>query len=159
MTKSGKHCGKRRNCLFWAISSFVTMFSKSRLLQRHFKIYFGMELKTLCQKKKLLIMNDFLFCHTDFKRHLLQMCQNASVSWKRFVKTHEVFVWIVIYTTLYSCSLISSPIRRNRGAYVVTLALAYAFLLTAWSNLCVQGLFSDTVYAVALKLHTLIQGH
>ena len=33
MTKSGKHCGKRRNCPFWAISSFVTMFSKSLLLQ------------------------------------------------------------------------------------------------------------------------------
>ena len=31
--------------------------------------------------------------------------------------------------------------------------------LEFWSNLCVQGLFSDTVYAVALKLHTLIQGH
>ena len=30
MTKSWKHCGKRRNCSFWAISSFVTMFSKSR---------------------------------------------------------------------------------------------------------------------------------
>ena len=47
----------------------------------------------------------------------------------------------------------SSPIRRNRGAYVITLALAYT--LPAWSNLCVQGLFSDTVYTVALKLHTL----
>ena len=34
MTKSGKHCSKRRNCTFCAISSFVTMFSKSRLLQR-----------------------------------------------------------------------------------------------------------------------------
>ena len=33
MTKSGKHCGKRRNCSFRAISSFVTMFSKGRLLQ------------------------------------------------------------------------------------------------------------------------------
>ena len=33
MTMSGKHCVKRRNCAFWAISSFVTMFSKSRLLQ------------------------------------------------------------------------------------------------------------------------------
>ena len=37
MTKSGKHCGKRRNCTFCAISSFVTMFSKSRLLQRRQK--------------------------------------------------------------------------------------------------------------------------
>ena len=37
MTESGKHCGKRRNCSFWAISSFVTVFSKSRLLQRRQK--------------------------------------------------------------------------------------------------------------------------
>ena len=37
MTKSRKHCVKRRNCSFWAISSFVTMFSKSRLLQRRQK--------------------------------------------------------------------------------------------------------------------------
>ena len=63
-------------------------------------------------------------------------------------------------------TIISSPIRRNRGAYVITpalasaLASALAYALPAWSNLCVQVLFSDTVYyAVALKLHTLIQGH
>ena len=37
MTKSGKHCGKWGNCSFWAISSFVTMFSKSCLLQRREK--------------------------------------------------------------------------------------------------------------------------
>ena len=37
MTKSGKHCGKRRNCTFCAISSFFTMFSKSCLLQRRQK--------------------------------------------------------------------------------------------------------------------------
>ena len=37
MTKSGKHCGKRRNCTFCAISSFVTMFSNSHLLQRRQK--------------------------------------------------------------------------------------------------------------------------
>ena len=28
MNKSGKHCDKRRNCSFGAISSFVTLFSK-----------------------------------------------------------------------------------------------------------------------------------
>ena len=38
MTKSGKHCDKRRNCTFWAISFFVTMVSKSRLLQRRQKV-------------------------------------------------------------------------------------------------------------------------
>ena len=37
MNKSGKHCGKKRNCSFWAISSFVTMFSKSHLLQKRQK--------------------------------------------------------------------------------------------------------------------------
>ena len=37
MTKSGKHCDKRRNCTFCAISSFDTMFSKSCLLQRRQK--------------------------------------------------------------------------------------------------------------------------
>ena len=39
MTKSGKYCGKRRNCMFCAISPFVTMFSKSRLLQRRPKAF------------------------------------------------------------------------------------------------------------------------
>ena len=39
MTYSGKHCGKRRNCLFWAISSFVTMFLRRCLLQRRQKSF------------------------------------------------------------------------------------------------------------------------
>ena len=29
----------------------------------------------------------------------------------------------------------------------------------SWLNLCVQEIFSDTVYAVVLKLHTLIKDH
>ena len=33
------------------------------------------------------------------------------------------------------------------------------FTSELWLNLCAQGLFSDTVYAVALKLQTLIQDH
>ena len=42
-------CGKRRNCTFFAISSFVTMFSKSRLLQRRQKAtIWGKGLKSLC---------------------------------------------------------------------------------------------------------------
>ena len=36
--ESGKHCGKKRNYSFWAISSFVTMFSKSCLLQSRHKV-------------------------------------------------------------------------------------------------------------------------
>ena len=34
MTKSGKYCVKRRNCSFWAISSFVTIFSSPELCSR-----------------------------------------------------------------------------------------------------------------------------
>ena len=66
MTKSGKHCGKRRNCSIWAISSFVTMFSKSRLLYRHqnasiwgkgltAKINVTMLYQSMYQSSKLLI--------------------------------------------------------------------------------------------------------
>ena len=59
MTKSGKHCGKKRNCLFWAISSFVTMFSNSPLLQRRQKAsIWGKGLKQLyklCKYKQMYI--------------------------------------------------------------------------------------------------------
>ena len=53
MTKSGKHWGKRRNCSFWAISSFVTIFSKSCLLQTRRKASIwgkGLMRKTLANK-------------------------------------------------------------------------------------------------------------
>ena len=104
MTKSGKHCGKRINCSFWTISSFVTMFSKSRLLQRRqkasiwgkglthttnlqqklwktlfkWKNNHWIKLKTLWQKEKLLILNNFSFCHYIFMRSLLQRRQHMS---------------------------------------------------------------------------------
>ena len=80
-SKSGKHCDKRRNCTFCAISSFVTMFSKSRLLQpscavdilyvgmvlpfptyRRFWCFYSRQfLKTLWQREKLQIMFPKLF--------------------------------------------------------------------------------------------------
>ena len=44
-----KHCGKRRNCSFLAISSFVIMFLKSRQLQRRQKAsIWGKWLNYLC---------------------------------------------------------------------------------------------------------------
>ena len=70
MTKSGKHCGKRRNCSFWAISSFVTMFSKSRLLQRRQKAsIWGKGLKTHLVENTELIMVFSLFFRKHKKRH------------------------------------------------------------------------------------------
>ena len=60
MTKTGKHCGKRRNCTFCAISSFVTMFSKSRLLQRHWKAsIWGKGLRSLSRLIPMTYENGF----------------------------------------------------------------------------------------------------
>ena len=42
--------------------------------------HYWKELKTLWQKKKLLVLSNFYFCHNDFKSHLLQMRHNASAS-------------------------------------------------------------------------------
>ena len=48
MTKSGKHCDKRRKSSFRAISSFVTIFSKSCLLQRRQKVSKRERVKSGC---------------------------------------------------------------------------------------------------------------
>ena len=62
MTKSRKHCVKRRNYSFWAISSFVTIFSKSRPLQRRQKAsIWGKGLKSV-----LKLYSEFSICSTKF---------------------------------------------------------------------------------------------
>ena len=52
MTKSGKHCGKRRNCTFCAISSFVTVFKKPSAAEASESVYMRervkIELLVLC---------------------------------------------------------------------------------------------------------------
>ena len=79
MTKSGKHCGKMRNCTFCAISSFVTMFSKSHLLQRRQKAFiWGKGLKEVCSifavcRDKGLSLNAFV-CFIEILR-LSTLCQ------------------------------------------------------------------------------------
>ena len=63
MTKSGKHHGKRRNCTFCAILSFVTMFIKSHLLQRRPKAFIWGE---RVNNNNILIYLDFLYlCHNN----------------------------------------------------------------------------------------------
>ena len=44
-------------------------------------------------------------------------------------------------------------------AITVTCASALAFALQLWLKFCMQGCFSQTTYAIALKLHTLIGHH
>ena len=58
MTKSGKHFDKSRNCSFWAISSFVTMFSKSRLLRRRQKAFIWEKWLTLSHSD-ISVADDF----------------------------------------------------------------------------------------------------
>ena len=94
MTKSGKHCGKRRNCLFLNISSFVTLFSKSFLLQRSQKVsiwgkglnslnVWTADLKTSIAKiwkiwkYWIIILSNFSFDHKVFEKcllHCVKMC-------------------------------------------------------------------------------------
>ena len=83
MTKSGEHCDKLRNCTFCAISSFVTMFSESRLLQR-------------CQKASICgkgLLNRRLLVHlkqTSFQKrspHCFLFCISELI----FLWGHGVF--------------------------------------------------------------------
>ena len=85
MTKSGKHCGKRRNCTFCAISSFVTMFSKSHLLQRRQKASIcGKGLITQLLRKALTDSKNILSsgkCEEQFRsriRRLVRKGENAN---------------------------------------------------------------------------------
>ena len=47
MTKSGKHCDKRRNCKFCAISSFVTVFKKQSAAEASESVYMMERVKSL----------------------------------------------------------------------------------------------------------------
>ena len=93
MTKSGKHCGKRRNCLFCAISSCVTMFSKSCLLQR-------------CQKasiwgKGLITLSAVAYLHTILlKFGILEFCllQNILQTCNRTFRIDNA--WVTSHTIM-----------------------------------------------------------
>ena len=49
MTKGGKHCDKRRNCTFCAISSFVTLFSKKLSAAKASEIVYMREMVKVIQ--------------------------------------------------------------------------------------------------------------
>ena len=108
MTKGGKHCGKWRNCTFCAISSFVNMFSKSRLLQRRQKAsIWGKGLimsekenstipsNALCSKR----LNNFSFSYNispnwyvNEQFHLLSQCFQKSSAAEAWEAEASVFV-------------------------------------------------------------------
>ena len=115
MTKSQKHCVKRRNCTFCAISPFVTMFSNSRLKASIWgkglmERYFGA--KTIC----LMFMSSFNYALTAMaglayntfnitlfrciKMHLQQMTflkqwqKGKLLIMIKFSLCHNVFIFI-----------------------------------------------------------------
>ena len=97
MTKSGKHWGKRRNCSFWAISSFVPMFSKSCLLQRHQKASIWGKGLTLFHIQK--ICNRCLSKHLGKNRFenicLLQRYQKGYTMYvRKFEEMFHINVWV-----------------------------------------------------------------
>ena len=90
MTKSGNVCDKRRNCTFCAISSFVIMFSKSRLLQRRQKASIwakGLTLIPLSSDKMGIIA-----------RHSLQVLRylGRSVFQRTFIIDYEMFMFCTL---------------------------------------------------------------
>ena len=95
MTKSGKHCGKRKKMLVLAISSFVTMFSKSRLLHRRQKAFiWGKGERT---------------CLTRF--HIQQLCS------RRFYK--EPRQWLV-WKRYHICRLVLKTCYMSRKSSFLT---------------------------------------
>ena len=92
MTKSGKHCGKRRNCTFCAISSFVTMFSKSRLLHRRQKASIWGKGLRRCNR---LILNMFSFYNENVRFKIMFYSNNLRPPehyTKHYIMTTRTFI-------------------------------------------------------------------
>ena len=72
MTKSGKHCGKRRNVFkkLCAAEASESVYMRERVNISHIQmisdISAGDNLKTWWQKEKFFMMNNFSFCHNVF---------------------------------------------------------------------------------------------
>ena len=78
MTKSGKHCGKRKNCVFCEISSFFTMFSKSRGVRKAF--IWGKGVKTSESGNGNVLLNHLVLSHYKIELQGQTFCLNFSIS-------------------------------------------------------------------------------
>ena len=115
MTKSGKHCGKRRNVTFRAISSFVTLFSKSCLLQR-------------CQKAsiwgKVLNSNQSeVICKLQFY-FLYVLVATCSTVISINLKNKTINVWYIMGTLQNSCNcILFQDLGRSCGFHFLALRI------------------------------------
>ena len=104
MTKSGKHCGKRRNCTSCAIFSFVTMFSKSCLLQRRqkglreweetAKVYLHLTTSWAIQPNRANSFNSFSYLLALFP-YTTNLQQTKNIYWNMYGKSLILFVYLL----------------------------------------------------------------
>ena len=66
-------------------------------------------LKTLREKEKLLVMSNFSFSHSGFKRHVLQIRKNQGLFGKGIVQSHNNFMYHILQElNLYSLPVFST---------------------------------------------------
>ena len=127
MTKSGKHCNKRRNCTFCAISFFVTMFSKSRLLQRRQKVsIWGKGLNNINKSK----INAFLYLeyyNTSLEKYINFLLIRCPILW---IYINSINSWLAIdsFCIVYVVFYYNSEEYRNLFLQYVTLCIHIIFL-------------------------------
>ena len=84
--KKSKHCGKRRNYTLCAISSFVTMFSKSQIEN----LYNWMD--NLWLKVENIVAKGVFFCHYVFKKP-----SAAEASESVYMRERVMYYLIIVY--------------------------------------------------------------
>ena len=133
MTKSGKHCGKRRNVSFWAIFSFVTMFSKSCLLQRRQKAsIWGKGLNMSVQKYENLYKWMYMYNYWIELKTFWQKENNEQFFSSTFEKTRAI-----VMTLVPSGVVVRWRRRRQRGRPVKVFCSAQLFFCFLWvERLC-----------------------
>ena len=149
-----KHCGKRRNCSLRAISPFTTVFSKGlfpggiksvivwewvkEFADNNFKFdenskkiskHVENTLKTLWEKEKLLVMNNFSFSQSVFKRRVLQTRKNQGLFGKG-LNQEAAMLEGVVSRNILEYSLLTLPPRKTVTLHVCTLTL----LKTVWEK-------------------------
>ena len=96
MTKSGKHCAKRKNCSFWAISSFVTMFlKKTSATEASESVYMRERVNKRMPDKETIVRCKMIRSIIKITRSLFSTYNNLI----RVVKS----VWLLIWLLFIRC--------------------------------------------------------
>ena len=135
MTNSGKHCDKRRNCLFWAISPFVTMFFRKR---------FTVEAsESVYMRERVKVIQPFLYiCNRRLWKHLGKNNGNLFTwkynYWKKF---KALWQKVLNLCNLFLCHTVFKSFllqRSQKGLLLHLLTAVWTWasfrLLAIWSQ-------------------------